>query len=454
MRPRLPIIPCNLLAWELVLVLTLFLTCVAEGYVNASSALNSSLSGIGGLGRAFAIDPDLMIRSILPEAPDNLWALGQGSGFRPFFYRSRLDGLYDRIDFLYPLGCYEDTTSRRKFRLTPLFESRWSKSPPHEGHARFLTIYKGVSDLGDRYWGVFPFYGYTYRRLGVDRNLFILFPLYYQTTDEGFRTFRVLWPLITYANNPSRSTLKFWPIYGRDRIRDDYENFFVLWPFIQKVVKYPGSEQESRYLGLPFPVFVRHEDCYSTATHILWPLITYYHHYQTGHTRYSFRPFITYGTGGGIEEVSILSLYSSKEDNRRPTTSKDSEGYVSVAADEVMTERTFFGLSAIKKRYRKGCLVYARYRFWPFAEYIWDAAKGSHLKLPEIIPSTDQWWDLNMGRLLRIVDVRDTPISREISLFFGLRQKTELKQSAYIDAPPIPGDDDWKELVIGAFGRQ
>jgi len=76
------------------------------------------------------------------------------------------------------------------------------------------------------------------------------------------------------------------------------------------------------------------------------------------------------------------------------------------------------------------------------------------LKLPEIIPSTDQWWDLNMGRLLRIVDVRDTPISREISLFFGLRQKTELKQSAYIDAPPIPGDDDWKELVIGAFGRQ
>jgi hypothetical protein len=449
-----PIRPSASFTARPVLIIAFCVVIGAAGPFDASVAWGKGATETSAFGSAFAIDPDLMIRSILPEAPDNMWALGQGWGLRPFFYRSRLPGLYNRLDFLYPLGCFEDTKFRRKFRLTPFFESWWSKSPPYEGHARFLTVYKGVSDLGQRYWGIFPFYGYTHRRFGVDSNFFVLFPLYYHAVDEGSRTVRILWPLITYANSPSRSALKVWPIYGRDRIRNDYDNFFVLWPFFQKVEKYPGTEQESRYLGLPFPLFVKQDDHYSTATHILWPLITYYYHYQSGHTRYSFRPFITYGTGGGVEELSILSLYTYKEDNRRPSTSKDSEGYVSVAADEIMTERTFLGLSAIKKRYRKGCLVYARYRFWPFAEYIWDAAKGSHLKIPELIPLTDQWWDLNMGRLLRIVDIRDTPVTRELSLFFGLRQKTEMKQYASIDGPPLPGDDDWKELIMGAFGKQ
>jgi hypothetical protein len=449
-----PIRPSASFTARPVLIIAFCVVIGAAGPFDASVAWGKGATETSSFGSPFAIDPDLMIRSILPEAPDNMWALGQGWGLRPFFYRSRLPGLYTRLDFLYPLGCFEDTNFRRKFRLTPFFESWWSKSPPYEGHARFLTVFKGVSDLGQRYWGIFPFYGYTHRRFGVDSNFFVLFPLYYHAVDEGSRTVRILWPLITYANSPSRSALKVWPLFGRDRIRNDYDNFFVLWPFFQKVEKYPGTEQESRYLGLPFPLFVKQDDHYSTATHILWPLVTYYYHYQSGHTRYSFRPFITYGTGGGVEELSILSLYTYKEDNRRPSTSKDSEGYVSVAADEIMTERTFLGLSAIKKRYRKGCLVYARYRFWPFAEYIWDAAKGSHLKIPELIPLTDQWWDLNMGRLLRIVDIRDTPVTRELSLFFGLRQKTEMKQYASIDGPPLPGDDDWKELIMGAFGKQ
>lgn len=402
----------------------------------------------------FAIDPDLMIRSIDPTAPDHMWAVGQGWGLRPFFFRSQLPGLYDRVDFLYPLGCYEDTYFRNKLRFTPFFESRWSKQPPHEGFSRCLTLYKGRSDLGQTYWGFFPLYGQTYRRFGVDHNRFVLFPLYYESTDEGARTFRFLWPLITYANNHSRWTIKAWPVYGHDNIRNDYNNFFLLWPFFQMVHKYPGTEQFSRYSALPFPLYVKHEDAYSCAVHVVWPLLTYYHHYATGHRRYSFRPFITYGTGGGIEELSLLSLYTYKKDHRRAGTSKDSSGYVSVAGDEVVTERKFLSLSSIKKRYRKGCLTYARYRFWPLAEYIWDAEKGSRLKMPEIIPLNDQWWDLNMGRLLRFVDFRETPITREISLLFGWTQKTELKSFPHIAAPPISGDDDWAELVSGAFGKQ
>ncbi|MCX5861661.1 MAG: hypothetical protein NTW27_06030 [Deltaproteobacteria bacterium] len=437
----------GLVAAFVILVALLVLPEVSEGSAYDFLRLTTRES-------VFAVDPDLMIRSIDETASDRLWTLGRGWGFRPFFFRSRVADLYDRIDFLYPFGCREESRFRRKLRLVPFFESRWSKLPPFEGFSRCLTLYKGRSDLGQNYWGFFPFYGYTHRRFGVDHNFFLLFPLYYESTDDGDRTFRLLWPLITYSSGPSRASLKVWPFYGRDAIRNDYFSSFVLWPFFQRTLKYPGTEQASLYSAMPFPVFVRQEDSYSSSTHILWPFMTFYRHYRSGHWRFSFRPFLTYGTGGGIEELSFLFFYSSKEDHRQATASKDSEGYISVAGDEVVTERSFLKMSSIKKRFRKGCLVYARYRFWPFAEYIWDVKRGSRLKVPEIIPLNDQWWDLNLGRLLRFVDFRDTPITTELSTLFGLRQTTAIKQIPNITCPPNPGDDDWAELISGSFGRR
>jgi hypothetical protein len=405
-------------------------------------------------GTIFAIDPDLNIRRINPRAPSNTWTIGEGWGVPPLFFHTKVPGLYDRVDFLYPFGFREESTFQSKLKFTPFFESRWSKLPPYDGFSRCLTLYQGRSDMGQSYWGFFPFYGHTYRRYGVDKSFFLLFPLYYESTDDDARTIRVLWPIVTYANSPGRSSLKVWPIIGKDSIRNEYFNRFFLWPFFQWTDKHPGTEQFSSYKAMPFPLYVSQEDAYSCTTHLLWPLLTYYRHYRTGHTRYSLRPLFTYGSGGGIEELSILFLYSYKKDKRKATTTNDSDGYISVSGDEVVTERTFCKISKIRKRYRKGCLVHARYKFWPFANYTWDINTGSHLKVPYIITMKSDWWDINLGRLLRLVDFRDTPITRELSLLFGLSQRTELKKQPYIPPPPKPGDDGWAELIQGAFGKR
>jgi len=389
-----------------------------------------------------------------PTASDDLWTLGHGWGVPPIFYRSKVPGLFERMDFFYPLGFREETRFSSKLKLTPFFESRWSKVPPLDGFSRCLTLYHGRSDMGQDYWGFFPIYGYTHRRLGVDHNFFLLFPLYYESTDDGTRTHRVLWPLITYANGPQRSTIKVWPVYGKDAVRNDYFSRFVFWPFFQWTEKHPGTEQASSYTACPFPVYVRQQDNYSSSTHILWPFLSLYNHYRSGFQKISFRPFFSYGSGGGIEEYSLLSIYSYKKDYNKASTSKTSDGYVAVGNGEVLTERTFLYLGSIKKLYRKGCLVYARYKFWPFAEYTWDSNKGSHLKVPEIIPVKNDFWDLNMGRLLRFVDFRDTPITRELSLLFGLSQRTEVKALPHISRPPKPGEDSWSELISGSFGKQ
>ena len=402
----------------------------------------------------FAVDPDLAIRKVDSHAHEHIWTTGEGWGFPPLVYHTKVAGVYDRADFFFPFGYREETRTKSTLKLVPLFENQWSKIPPFDGFSRCLTVYRGRSDLGQNYWGVFPFYGYTYRKFGVDWSRFVLFPLYYESKDGAAHTRRALWPIFTFANSPGRSTFKVWPLYGRDKIGADYFNRFALWPLFQQIDKYPGTPQASSYRAMPFPLYVRRETPVSCNTDILWPLISVYKHYPTGHRRYSFRPFFTYGYGGGIDELSLLSLYSSKTDYRKGTKSESGDGYVSVGSDEVFTERKFMLISTIQKRYRKGLLVFARYRFWPFAEYTWDLRKGSHLKVPEIISLKSDWWDLGLGRVLRFVDFRDTPVTKELSLLFGLTRHTELKCKPHIPCPPKPGDDGFKELIMGSFGKR
>lgn len=405
-------------------------------------------------GRFFAVDPDLAIRVVDPHAPDRVWTMGRTWGFPPLISHTEVGPFYRRSDFFFPFGFKEETPFQSKLRFTPFFDSRWSKLPPFEGQSRCLTLFRGRSDLGDDYWGFFPLYGYTYRRYGVDRNFFLLFPLYYESFDEDTLTIRLLWPLVTYSRGPSRFSVKIWPLAGKDAIRQDYFNTFALWPLFQKVDKYPGTDQRSSYLALPFPLFVREETAYASNTNILWPLISIYHHYATGHTRYKLRPLFTYGTGGGIEEISILSLYSYKEDKRKGTKTGTGYPYVSVSGDEVFTENKFLFMGRIQKVFRKGLLVSAKYRFWPFAEYSWSVETGSRLKVPEIIPLRSDWWDLNLGRFLRFIDIRDTPITRELSFLFGLSGRTDLKPVPHIQPPPSPGEDNWSELIMGSFAKR
>lgn len=400
----------------------------------------------------FAVDPDLTIRSMDPTADRRTWRIGETWGFPPFFMRSKVPGLFERLDILYPIAFKEESNFNKKIKIIPLFESRWSKLPPFDYYTRFGTMYKGRSDMGQDYWGFFPFYGYSFRKFGVDRNKFFMFPLYYESEDDGAKTYRIMWPFITYAHDNCRSTLKVWPLFGKDHIRNDYNNIFLLWPFFQITDKYMGQEQWTSLKALPFPLYVSHETNYDYSLDILWPLFTYYKHYASGHQRYSFRPFFSYGYGGGVDEFSFL-FYSSKKDKRTGSSSSSTDDYISLATDEVVVERRFFFMSAIQKRYRKGLLVFTKYRFWPFAEYTWDMDKGTHWKVPEIIPVSGSWWDLNLGRFLRIVDFRDTPITRELSVFFGLGRKNEIKKHPHIAAPPKSAKGDWAELIEGSFRR-
>lgn len=405
--------------------------------------------------RVFAVDPDVVVGKVDARSPRGTWMTGIGWGLPPLFYRTTVSGLYRRVDVLYPFGCIEDSPVRTKLRFTPFVDVQWSKRPPFEGYSRWFTLFRGRSDQGQAYGGFFPFYGYSYRRHGVDHNFFLLFPLYYESTEEDIRTRRFLWPIGTYARSPGRFAFKIWPIFGIDQIRDEYRNIYVVWPIFHGVDKFKGTEYAYSYRAFPFPLFIKYETPVEWQVQVLYPFLSYYEHRLRGHRRYTFYPFITYGTGGGLEEIDILWLYYSKKERLQGFYDEGkSEGYISVRSYDVFTEKKFLFMSSIQKRYRRGCLIFARYRLWPIAEYTWDIEKGSHLKIPEFFGLRSDWWDLNMGSLFRIIDIRDTPITRELSYFFGLKQTTEIKTVPHHPPPPQIGDDNWAELISGAFGSR
>ena len=438
---------------RLMLLFTLALTLNAVSSRDSIASIYNFLR-ISTPGTFFALDPDFTIRRIDPRADSHTWTIGSGWGIPPFFFRSKVPGKFERLDVMYPIAFKEESYFQKKIRIMPVYDAWWSKLPPFDHYSRMLTMFKGRSDMGQDYWGFFPFYGFSYRRFGVDSNRFFLFPLYYESEDDGAFTQRFLWPIGTYSKSPARDTLKVWPLFGRDSIRNDYHNRFFLWPLFQATDKYPNTEQFTSFRAMPFPLYMTYETAYAANVDVLWPFISYYHHYQSGHKRYSFRPFFTYGSGGGIDELNLFYVYSYKKDrNKGHEYGGTGDGFISVGKEEVMTEQRFLFFSRIQKLYRKGTLVSAKYRFWPFAEYSWDVEKGSYLKVPEIIPVRNDWWDLNLGRFLRLIDWRDTPISTEVSLVFGLSRKNRLKDCPHIDKPPKPGDDDWGELISGAFGR-
>lgn len=406
-------------------------------------------------GSIYAVDPDLIIRRMNPAADKNTWTKGHSWGFPPILNHVEVPGLFQRTDFLYPLGRREESAFQSAVRFAPFFGGRWSKVPPYDYHNRVLTFYEGRSDMGQEYYGFFPFYGFLYRRLGVDFARFFMFPLYFQSFEDDIVTHRFLWPFITYADSPGRKSIKVWPIFGKDDIQDRYTQRFVFWPFFQTIVKRKGTRQQYVYSATPLPIYVKEQTPIYSNTYVMWPFISWYHHYPTGFKRFRIWPFYSSGSGGGVEETNFLYIYTSKKDRRGGIClDKGGSGYLDITGDEIFTEKTFFFMSAIQKVYRKSTLVFARYRFWPIAEYTWDIEKGTHVKFPLFIPLKNDWWDLNLGRVLSLIDFRDTPITREISGLFGFSKGTEVKRFPTIPKGPKPGDDNFTELILGSFGNR
>lgn len=316
-----------------------------------------------------------------------------------------------RTDFLYPLGTVRDDHER----FTPFYSRQID-----EQHPRWLCFpCFGGTWKGERYGGMFPFYGHVEQRFGVDDGRFVLWPVYTRTTEDDRDTWRILWPIFTYSPG---HVWKVFPLYGREQ-EDDELKEYALWPLIH----HHRTPERSFDAFLPFFAWDRGPEHRSIS--VLWPLFTVNDNYRAGHHSVDMPwPFVRYATGA-YEELRVFPFYWHKE---KPVAAfggdaMERTGILWPCYSERITrypregltlrQRRILILSGTRERYDHGELVRRELSAWPLWYQLNDAGNVSW-RFPNLVPLNERGWAHLWTPVLTLASGEEGPDFRTVDLLW------------------------------------
>jgi hypothetical protein len=227
--------------------------------------------------------------------------------FRPLAYRKQEPQHY-YLEYLYPLGKYEETDQEVKSYLMPFYSTRRDLTQPKvqkKERTFFLAIW-GETDQGEKYGGLFPFYGHLKKRFRKDEMTFFLWPLYSKSREGENRTTTYLWPIFTLTEGGGREGWRVWPLAGHETKENDYEKKFFLWPFFifEKRYIYTGDPTE---IQMVVPFYVSMTSSRREHKGVLWPLFTYTYDQDDHYTQWDAPfPLVRWAKG---DEKSLLQVF-------------------------------------------------------------------------------------------------------------------------------------------------
>ncbi len=194
---------------------------------------------------------------------------GAESGLPPFYRRVENAGRVEE-QVLYPLFRQIRDAEGRQTYVFPLFWDREFTSADGEWHDRdwaLLPFFFGGSETyeGD-YFLFFPFYGNLKGILHKDEMNFALFPLYLDTTERGYDSTHLLWPLISWGEGDGKEDFRFLPFYAEREREGRSWGRSVLWPFFSWGEEDLDTEHPvDSFFAFPFYGY-RESDISSTTT--------------------------------------------------------------------------------------------------------------------------------------------------------------------------------------------
>jgi len=354
-------------------------------------------------------------------------------GMRPLVYWSEEESeSLHRLEYLYPLGKYEDRGGERKSYFSPL---HLYKEERFDGVNRWdlqlFPFFVGETRKGEDYWGIFPLFGTFLDRYGRKEIRFYLWPLYSQSVSEGYTTTNVLWPFIGFTEGEKRRGLRIWPLYGYKEEPGVSKVEFFLWPIFFHGIKGMDVEDpvEERII---FPLYVSKESKRIDQKTYLWPFLSHLRDRLTGFEQWDFPyPIFRYSHGGGVEGFRIFPFYGYEE--QEGGMKKTFILYPLYVRREIpngdVQEKTIRILLLSQVRSgegRPGEEKERSLRIWPFFDYERSAAGDQSFSTLYLIPYRVKATERNLIPLFRIFQWKKDASGRGSTNFlWGLYKRNQ-----------------------------
>jgi len=389
------------------------------------------------------------------------WAL------RPFIskYENRDEGICE-YQFLYPLGRYRRTRERSYIQFIPFVKSGkyFPEDEKKTEASEFFPVFWGTTEDGEKYGGVFPFYGTFKKRFGMDRMTFLLWPLYSSSKKDDTTTYKFMWLFFSYTTGKNCKGFRIWPLYGRDEKDGVYFKRFVLWPFFIHQKTYLDTDNPRDFFAI-FPLYVSTKSTSERSRTVLFPLFSFYERDRDNFRQRTYPwPILTHAKGDDYESRNVLPLYSwqKKEGSRNFYVPWPIYKH-KVEWDEdsdTITDCLFIINKYERKTFKEGNGKAKVLRLWPLFYYRVKKEGDVRFDFPAIIPIEDEGFDRNYGPLLHIYQYRKDANGNEQSKFlwgFYTYRKRGLNESRNISLiASYKKDVDFKEfsLLKGLFEYQ
>ncbi|MFB0505782.1 MAG: hypothetical protein ACETWT_03520 [Thermodesulfobacteriota bacterium] len=348
---------------------------------------------------------------------------------RPFFYWTKNGrGDFLRIEYLYPLGKFRREGGDTKHYLVPLVLS-WDEEGDEGRREKFssrLLSFRGQTEDGEGYWGVFPLFGQLVDKFGRDRIRFCLWPIYSDWSDEGAYTWNLLWPILSATRGGGKKAFRVWPLWGYKEEEGISRTDFVLWPFFIKSTRDLFTDDPER-IRIVFPLYWGVRSKRKRHVTVLWPFFSHAVDERNGYTRWDVPwPFISFTRGEKIKRDLIFPLYYRKEapgSRTRWILWPLYQCWDDRYRDQREVVRRFLLLSRIKTVFNgKGEKISKQVSIWPFFKYSREGDTVS-LQLFHLIPFEDEGLERNWVPIYRVYRYERSASGKRWDILWGLYEK-------------------------------
>ncbi len=291
-------------------------------------------------------------------------------------------------DGLWPLFTHHDHADASWWSAFLLFNGDARATDPSWSFNIYPLWFCGADRKDEGYWGLFPFYGHHPNFLLVDDLTFAFWPIWHTYEVKGVRSRAVLWPLITWRDDP-RAGVGVWPLYGQARLRES-EHRYALWP----LVTWASYDEDRDTSGAGYswwflPLYGEVRRARESQTMVLPPFFSYTKTDSATRWRLPW-PIVDFETTSTRDRISVWPVweqirgYSYKGRKEEERTWRF--GWKLIENTELETDRTlekrfnFFPFFTWERRYHRTARVPtgslstppsdSYFRIWPF----WSSA--------------------------------------------------------------------------------